>query len=104
IHLCAKCDDSLHLNVPKFDNNEIMLYLRSGYLPTTPESAVYSSNLSDIQSGIRLCEEALHHLRDLSRVIDEHQMSLNEKANQIRGVISPIRKLPHDILTEIFQY
>ncbi|KAJ4480656.1 hypothetical protein C8J55DRAFT_549463 [Lentinula edodes] len=104
ITLCTKCDDSLHLNVPKFDNNEIMLYLRSGYLPTTSESAVYSSNLSDIQSGIRLCEEALYHLRDLSRVIDEHQMSLNEKANQIRGVISPIRKLPHDILTEIFQY
>ncbi|KAE9402166.1 hypothetical protein BT96DRAFT_780881, partial [Gymnopus androsaceus JB14] len=68
------------------------------------ERAVYSKLLDDAQTDLDRCQSELRRLQDLSREIEAHQKLLEAYMAGIRCIMSPIYKLPQEMLGEIFQY
>ncbi|KAE9409990.1 hypothetical protein BT96DRAFT_783561, partial [Gymnopus androsaceus JB14] len=103
--LCIRCGNSFQLDLHELKYNETTRRVRSGYSAEgLSERAVYSKLLDDAQTDLDRCQSELRRLQDLSREIEAHQKLLEAYMAGIRCIMSPIRKLPQEMLGEIFQY
>ncbi|KAE9409992.1 hypothetical protein BT96DRAFT_805823, partial [Gymnopus androsaceus JB14] len=78
--------------------------MRSGYSPDGLERAVYSKLLDNAQTDLDRCQSELRRLQDLSREIEAQKELLEAYMAGISCIMSPIHKLPQEMLGEIFQY
>ncbi|KAE9409919.1 hypothetical protein BT96DRAFT_984252 [Gymnopus androsaceus JB14] len=102
--LCAKCGDSFQLDLHELKYDETIHRMRCGYSPDGLERAVYSQLLDDAQTDLDRCQSELRRLQDLSREIEAQQKLLEAYMAGIRCMMSPIYKLPQEMLGEIFQH
>ncbi|KAE9409580.1 hypothetical protein BT96DRAFT_789278, partial [Gymnopus androsaceus JB14] len=68
------------------------------------ERAVYSKLLDDAQTDLDRCQTELRRLQDMSREMEAQKQLLEAYMAGIRCIMSPIYKLPQEMLGEIFQY
>ncbi|KAE9395552.1 hypothetical protein BT96DRAFT_1021895 [Gymnopus androsaceus JB14] len=104
LDLCAKCGDSFQFDLQELKYEETIRRVRSGYSPDGSERAVYSKQLDDAQRDMDRCQSELHRLQSLSRELVAQQDLLRVYMAGIRSIISPIHKLPLELLGEIFEY
>ncbi|KAE9409949.1 hypothetical protein BT96DRAFT_1012247, partial [Gymnopus androsaceus JB14] len=102
--LCAKCGDSFQMDLHELKLDETIRRVRSGYSPDVSERAVYSKLLEDAQEEMDRCQTELRRLQELSQAIEAQQELLGTYMAGIRCIMSPIYKLPQEMLGEIFQY
>lgn len=104
MRLCTKCGDSVQFHLNKLQYDETIHRVRSGYSPDELERAVYSKLLDDTQTEMYHCQSELRRLRDLTGTLEAQEKLLKAHMAGIRSIMSPIQKLPQEILDEIFKY
>ncbi|KAE9409970.1 hypothetical protein BT96DRAFT_912867 [Gymnopus androsaceus JB14] len=102
--LCAKCGDSFQMDLHELKYDETIRRVRSGYSPYGLERALYSKLLEDAQEEMDRCQTELRRLQELSKAMEAQQELLGTYMAGIRCMMSPIYKLPQEMLGEIFQY
>ncbi|KAJ3970178.1 hypothetical protein EV361DRAFT_917197 [Lentinula raphanica] len=102
-YLCDRCGHSINLDAQLIDFQEILARSRSGYSPTDSERVSYLGTLEETRRELERREEELHRLREATRRLEEQQKLLQAYEAAIKHILSPIQRLPLDILGEIFQ-
>ncbi|KAJ3828334.1 hypothetical protein F5880DRAFT_1608525 [Lentinula raphanica] len=102
--LCDKCNHSIHFDAYLLDFHDILMKSRSGYYPTATERVAYLGMLEETRNEIERFETELRRLREVSQKLEKQKMLLQGYEAGIRHVISPIQRLPLEILGVIFQF
>ncbi|KAE9410236.1 hypothetical protein BT96DRAFT_847016 [Gymnopus androsaceus JB14] len=104
LDLCAKCGDSFQFDLQQLKYDETIRRVRSGYSPDEPERAFYSKLLDDAQRDMDRCQLELRRLQSLLRELEWQQDRVEAYVAGVRSIMSPIHKLPLELLGEIFKY
>ncbi|KAJ3976193.1 hypothetical protein EV361DRAFT_885038 [Lentinula raphanica] len=91
-------------NVSRLASADILEKSRSGYNLNAAERIAYLEMLEETRNEIERFETELHRLREVAKKLQEQKMFLHAYEAGIRHVISPIQRLPLEILGLIFQY
>ncbi|KAE9409958.1 hypothetical protein BT96DRAFT_805885, partial [Gymnopus androsaceus JB14] len=78
--------------------------VRSGYSPDRSEHSVYSELLENAQQDLDHCQSELRRLRDLWKKMETQRDVLRAYIAGFRSIMSPIHRLPVELMGEIFQY
>ncbi|KIK67794.1 hypothetical protein GYMLUDRAFT_238000 [Collybiopsis luxurians FD-317 M1] len=101
--LCFKCDDSLRLNFHFYDYDEVVRNARLGLSPTKTQVARYEEMLEESLDDLDACHKELRRLQDAIESIEAQEKMLKAFTDGLRYILSPIHRLPDDILIEIFK-
>ncbi|KAJ3717775.1 hypothetical protein C8R42DRAFT_152552 [Lentinula raphanica] len=97
--LYDSCNQSIHLDLPSNDVDEILERSRSGYNPSAnSERETYVGMLDEARYEIERCRSELRRLEKQQRLLQTYYEA------GIRNILSPIHSLPLEILGLIFQY
>ncbi|KAK7471101.1 hypothetical protein VKT23_002516 [Stygiomarasmius scandens] len=104
-NLCTKChsDFSSAIGSEKLSSislETIRSQIRSGYGLSTEEISQFQFQLEGIRDDIEQCDALISSVQ----VLLDKRDKLEQYANHCRGLLSPIRKLPQEILGEIFAH
>ncbi|KAE9391716.1 hypothetical protein BT96DRAFT_756481, partial [Gymnopus androsaceus JB14] len=77
---------------------------RTGFVPSDDESAFISRLIEEAQEDMVRYNKELDHLRATATIIMNKQKTLATYIGDLTYVVSPIRKIPPEILGEIFTY
>ncbi|KAI5896660.1 uncharacterized protein SCHCODRAFT_02196175 [Schizophyllum commune H4-8] len=100
--LCAKCANTISVNV---GTPELILRARSEYTPfTTDETSALSYNLERAYDDLRRCEREIACLEGTLHALRQSQSALQLTTECINALLSPVRKLPTELLREIASY
>ncbi|KAJ3839917.1 hypothetical protein F5878DRAFT_724161 [Lentinula raphanica] len=103
-YLCDRCNHSIDLDSQSIDFQEILARVRSGYSPTDSERVSYLGTLEETRRELERREEELHRLREATRRLEEQQKLLQAYEAAIKHILSPIQRLPLEVLGEILQH
>ncbi|KAJ3917020.1 hypothetical protein F5877DRAFT_22269, partial [Lentinula edodes] len=78
--------------------------IRSGYYPFGLEHSAYSNLLANAQINLDRCQNKLDRLVDVHETLEAHKQFLRAHITLISSLCSPIRKLPRELLEDIFEY
>ncbi|KZP11989.1 hypothetical protein FIBSPDRAFT_755702, partial [Athelia psychrophila] len=76
----------------------------TNYAPGTHERIHIKSTLLDVHLQLSRLDEALAQINDVRDRIHRKQRTLQEYSAQYTALISPVRRVPPEILAEIFLY
>lgn len=79
-------------------------YLHSSFSPTPLQSKQCSDDLKLVHAAVRECEKETAALRDVLTLYQTKMNDLRARVSQYRSVLSPIRRLPKELLVEIFSH
>ncbi|KAL1711075.1 hypothetical protein EV121DRAFT_191454 [Schizophyllum commune] len=100
--LCTQC---LHTISVRIGTPELILRARSCYTPFTESehSNLYAS-LAQIYEDLRHCEREITRLEVTLHTLRQTQSALELTADCVNALLSPIRRLPPELLAEIAPY
>ncbi|KAK7026076.1 hypothetical protein VNI00_015722 [Paramarasmius palmivorus] len=81
---------------------DLLELLRFNVLPSETDASKTALFLQDVESELRRYDEELSRLRLVSEQLEIQRKELLKKADQHRSWLSPIRKLPVEVLQTIF--
>ncbi|KAJ3741536.1 hypothetical protein DFH05DRAFT_1578639 [Lentinula detonsa] len=102
--LCVKCGDSLELNLHQLRFSESLACGRAGYYPAGSERAAYDKLLGNTQIELDRCQKEIDRLEILCNTLIASKQLLQANQRLIHSILSPINKLPLDLLGNIFEY
>ncbi|KAJ3797294.1 hypothetical protein GGU11DRAFT_877984, partial [Lentinula aff. detonsa] len=102
--LCVKCGDSLELNLHQLRFSESLSCIRAGYYPFGSERAAYDKLLGDTQIELDRCQKEIDRVEILCNTLIASKQLLQANKRLIHSILSPIHKLPLDILGNIFEH
>ncbi|KAH7877049.1 uncharacterized protein C8R40DRAFT_1264269 [Lentinula edodes] len=100
----TNCGDPLNDELYPPDFTEILSRIRSGYYPFGLEHSAYSNLLANAQINLDRCQNKLDRLVDVHETLEAHKQFLRAHITLISSLCSPIRKLPRELLEDIFEY
>ncbi|KAJ3982236.1 hypothetical protein F5890DRAFT_1530900, partial [Lentinula detonsa] len=103
-NLCVKCGDSLELNLHQLRFSENLSCVRAGYYPFGSERAAYDKLLGDTQVELDRCQKEIDRLEILRNKLIASTQLLQANKRLIHSILSPIHKLPLDLLGNIFEH
>ncbi|KAL1667165.1 hypothetical protein GGF50DRAFT_112539 [Schizophyllum commune] len=102
LSLCPKCPHSF---VTLLGSPELDLRLDDGYVPCAPtETAALSASLFQVQDSIDRCDLEITRVESTLRRLRGVKTSLQFTSDKIQSLLSPIRRIPPEILAEIAAY
>ncbi len=87
-------------NVPRPSPN----FVHSSYTPDTACASQCALDLVAVNAAVRRCDEEIVILRNLLMCHQNTRKQLQERAAQYRSIMSPIRRLPKELLVKIFSH
>ncbi|KAI5896665.1 uncharacterized protein SCHCODRAFT_02615494 [Schizophyllum commune H4-8] len=100
--LCTKCANTIDVTIGA---PELILRARSGYTPfTRNETSALRAGLARVYGDLRQCELEIARLEVTLHTLRESQKALELTADCINALLSPIRRLPPELLAEIAPY
>ena len=104
--VCPKCGTNLSeiKDIPDVDHSHLLSLLRSGHVPEAKEKASILSTIEDY--GVQL-DPLNTEISQLKTIIDKLKTRRSQLELQISyqtGLLSPFRRLPNELLEEIFLY
>ncbi|KAK7454492.1 hypothetical protein VKT23_011246 [Stygiomarasmius scandens] len=78
--------------------------LRSAYVPSDAEVSQIKPFIEDAQRDLDLIEAEMGKLEDALAQLQERRKNVQGYLNEYKGFISPIRKLPAEVIGEIFDW
>ncbi|KAJ3853114.1 hypothetical protein EV368DRAFT_81893 [Lentinula lateritia] len=105
ITLCNNCGDSFELDrdLREVDYTEILRCIRTGHYPFGQESTEPYTKLMDAtRDYVEQCDSVLGRLDAMRIAVEEQRDYLLLLSRTVDSIISPIYKLPLEILGEIF--
>ncbi|KAK7471128.1 hypothetical protein VKT23_002542 [Stygiomarasmius scandens] len=103
-NLCVEChskSSSVIGSESLSSSGTVRLQLRSGYRLTTEEASQIQSQITGIGQDIDQCVAKMTSLRTELDKLQDRKSKLEQLANNCRALLSPIRRLPLEILAEI---
>ncbi|KAL1713126.1 hypothetical protein EV715DRAFT_296412 [Schizophyllum commune] len=99
VQLCNRCNHtySLSFQIPDVAS------LRIGYLPTTTEARLICDAIAETDDSMKEIDQELERLSGYWKHLDALRRSLEYSQDVRRALVAPIRRLPTEILSEIFQ-
>ncbi|KAL1698482.1 hypothetical protein EV121DRAFT_297132 [Schizophyllum commune] len=102
LSLCPNCPHSF---VTMLGSPELDLRLDDGYVPCAPtETAALSASLSQVQDSIDRCDLEITRVESTLRRLRGVKTSLQFTSDKMQSLLSPIRRIPPEILAEIATY
>ncbi|KAI4293699.1 hypothetical protein K525DRAFT_274968 [Schizophyllum commune Loenen D] len=100
--LCSKCSGTFSSQV---QTAELVSLARSPYVPhTRAEFSALSDGLSQMRNNLRLCDREMQRLRTALAELCEHRALIQSTEENLVALISPVRRIPTEILAEIASY
>ena len=78
--------------------------LHSSFVPSAEAEAALQTSISDLHSTLTTVDDEIHRLRVSLASLEGYRTDLHEHLMFRRAVLSPIRRLPAEILGEIFLF
>ncbi|KAK7055129.1 hypothetical protein R3P38DRAFT_1345416 [Favolaschia claudopus] len=78
--------------------------LTSNDAPNTPHSVFVEEILREKQVELSLLEDEINRLKSALKVVQRNHSNLKAEMKGYKGILSPLRRLPAEILGEIFLY
>ncbi|KAL1713992.1 hypothetical protein EV715DRAFT_210418 [Schizophyllum commune] len=103
IALCPNCSRSISRSISRAPSQTDLDTLRSGDLPPeTIPSQHYISKAEDAEREILAFDTEIRRLQALTRDLQAHRQSLADYAEQQRSLVAPVRRVPTEVLENIF--
>ncbi|KAJ3982242.1 hypothetical protein F5890DRAFT_1416121, partial [Lentinula detonsa] len=102
--LCVKCGDSLELNLHQLRFSESLSCARAGHYPFGSERAAHYKLLGDTQIELDRCQKEIERVEILCNTLIASKQLLQANKRLIHSILSPINKLPLDLLGNIFEH
>ncbi|KAI5889066.1 uncharacterized protein SCHCODRAFT_02750692 [Schizophyllum commune H4-8] len=100
--LCSKCSDSFSSHL---QTAELVSLARSTHVPhTRAELSALSDKLSQTRNNLRSCDREMQRLRITLAELCEQRALIQSTEENLVALLSPVRKLPAEILAEIACY
>ena len=77
--------------------------MRTGYLPTTTEARLICDAIAETNGRLKEIDHELERSSESRKHLDALRRSLEYSQGVRRALLAPIRRLPTDILSEIFK-
>ncbi|GAW05058.1 hypothetical protein LENED_006891 [Lentinula edodes] len=100
----TNCGDPLNDDLYPADFTDTLSRIRSGYYPFGLEHSAYSNLLANAQINLDRCQNKLDCRVDVHETLEAHKQFLEAHIALISSLCSPIRKLPRELLEDIFEY
>ena len=78
------------------------LFLHSQFVPTVEDEACIQEDIQQMQSTVESVENEITRLRRTLTELEDYRGQLYDNIGRHQAVLSPIRKIPPEILAEIF--
>ena len=86
------------------DNSHLLSLLRSGYVPDEKEKTAVLTKIEDYRLQLDSLNRDLHQMKTVMNKLKTRRSELELQINYQTGLLSPIRRLPNELLGEIFLY
>ncbi|KAK0495991.1 hypothetical protein EDD18DRAFT_226856 [Armillaria luteobubalina] len=103
ILLCNNCGQSFDTQAPSL-RLDADAYLRSGREINASETDLCSSTILDLQKKISEYDAEVSRLNTTLEKLQAGRQSLARCSKKFESLLSPIRRLPRDVLGEIFEF
>ncbi|KAF8913449.1 hypothetical protein CPB85DRAFT_1434083 [Mucidula mucida] len=103
---CGQCAEFYYPSLPNFCATDIYKRLASTNDPVSDiDRQLYAKEiLFKVQEGVDVLATRREHLRVVVQQLEQEQARMQGVLAKCRGVLSPLRHLPQEILTEIFHF
>ncbi|KAL0576955.1 hypothetical protein V5O48_005026 [Marasmius crinis-equi] len=102
ISLCSRCNAEFQPHTPRFpfswDN------LRSNYYPSSSEASRIYESMDDAKRELERYDEEINRARKSLEKLEEERGRLRKEMEGNQGLLSPVRRLPSEILQSIFTF
>ncbi len=88
----------------KLDFAQVRERVRSEYGPAAQSEAEITGALADVDKDLEDCDAEVHRLQSHIIHVRNQRRRLEEYKTFLRSLISPIRKLPSEILSRVFDF
>ncbi|KAJ7609311.1 hypothetical protein DFH06DRAFT_1308894 [Mycena polygramma] len=78
--------------------------LNSNQVPLGPDVAIFKSTISKIDEHMAELDAEIERLQEKMRELQDERALLSEYRHQNHGVLSPVRRIPPEVLGEIFSW
>ena len=106
--LCPKCTSSTpqlsDIKGELFDHSHLLSLLRSGHVPEANEKTSILTTIEDCGVQLDSLNAELSHLKTIMNQLKTRRSKLELQISYQRGLLSPIRRLPNELLGEILLY
>ncbi|KAJ7596447.1 hypothetical protein C8J56DRAFT_917437 [Mycena floridula] len=99
--LCESCGHSIRSK--RFKIPKVMSQLRSGYVPADIEAKTITARISAAEHELARHEAEICRLQLLVEELEEQRDEMEESIEQAQSVLAPIRRLPVEVLTAVFE-
>ncbi|KAL1717768.1 hypothetical protein EV715DRAFT_202446 [Schizophyllum commune] len=101
VHLCERCDATLKIPRMNFGDDVILQYLRALPASPIPLSGI-DQDIVTFQSTVGKLQEEIDGTAELLKVLNKNMSFLNTYISRLRSTRAPVRRLPNEILHEVF--
>ncbi|KAI4523724.1 hypothetical protein K525DRAFT_361154 [Schizophyllum commune Loenen D] len=103
IALCPNCSRSMSRTIARAPSQTVLDTLRKGDLPPDAvPSREYISKAEEAEREILAFDAEIRRLQALTRNLQAHRQSLADYAEQQRSLVAPVRRVPTEVLENIF--
>lgn len=107
--MCQKCSGTGYLfseikDKPEIDHSHLLSLLRSAHVPEAEEKASILTTIDDCNAQLDSLITELSRLRPIMKKVKRRCVELKLQIHYQTGLLSPIRRLPNELLSEILLY
>ncbi|KAI5834705.1 hypothetical protein K523DRAFT_412210 [Schizophyllum commune Tattone D] len=102
--ICQHCEHEIDIEVNRPPEPHEDPALRAGLVPSAAEISSVKASIDETEGMLDTIAYELMYLEHIVVVLKYKQIALEELQDRQRAYIAPIRRLPNEILSEIFAY
>ncbi|KAF8806014.1 hypothetical protein BYT27DRAFT_7141519 [Phlegmacium glaucopus] len=102
--LCPKCSTAYLFSGEQVDHSHLLSLLRSGHVPEANEKASILTSIEECAGQIDSMNTQLSRLKSIMNKLKRRRSELDLQMTHQSGLLSPIRRLPNELLSEILLY
>ncbi|KAL1686176.1 hypothetical protein GGG16DRAFT_118139 [Schizophyllum commune] len=102
--ICQHCEHEIDIEVNRPPEPHEDPALRAGLVPSAAEISSVKASIDETEEMLDTIAYELMYLEHIVVVLKYKQIALEELQDRQRAYIAPIRRLPNEILSEIFAY
>ncbi|TRM67409.1 hypothetical protein BD626DRAFT_396064 [Schizophyllum amplum] len=102
VEICSHCSHEFLIQVDLPPTPHVDLQLRAGLIPSATETRSIDASIQEAEECLAEAKEELDYLWDAMDALRYKASALEEVIARQRAYVAPIRRLPNEILSEIF--